>query len=82
MITHFGAKFKATFRARVHGDFYAKFVEYALKIQRNAVLLNRASTTTTDGAEIMHEMTNPMRFFNLESVLILSHHNFMHMKIY
>jgi len=84
-------------RAHVHEDFCAKFVEYARKIQRNAMfLLHRPFMVTTDGAQVckknrmllqekvklMDERTNSMRFFNLEFVLILSHPNFMHMQIY
>ena len=43
-------------RAHVHGDFCAKFVEYARKIQRNATfLLHRSFTVTTGGAQVMQE---------------------------
>ena len=46
-------------RAHVHGDFSAKFVEYARKIQRNATfLLHRPFTVTTDGAQVMQEKSN------------------------
>ena len=46
-------------RAHVHGDFSAKFVEYARKIQRNAtILLHRPFTVTTDGAQFMQEKSH------------------------
>ena len=46
-------------RAHVHGDFCAKFVEYARKIQRNATfLLHRPFTVKTDGAQVMQEKSH------------------------
>ena len=46
-------------RAHVHGDFCAKFMEYARKIQRNATfLIHRPFTVTTDGAQVMQEKSH------------------------
>ena len=48
--------------AHVHGDFCAKFVEYARKIQRNATFsLHRPFTVTTDGAQVIQEKSHVVR---------------------